>query len=309
MTAHPKKRRTPWVTCAVAWCIWVSPAWGTTSPVPIMPLTEYAKVQHDRPYVLAVCAAQGRLDYLGVAHTMEPDGEAVGLIRAQYQREPPDIVYVEGPAFEPKASLEESVQAYGEAGALLFLERKDGRTVRTLDLSVSDEMSVVSARFGRDWALAFYGVRIVAQERARHQGAELASFVTEKLLPWLSRNISADRVLTLDEFLSTVRGVSPELADWNQVSREWFDPIERHPQRMTNVIAGFLVEARDRRMVERLGDNVRDGKRVLAVAGYSHVVVQEPALVSRLGCSAGASTGRSPSVHRCHASCSPNPGN
>lgn len=313
MTVYRRKRHTPWVTCAMAWCLWVSPASGTATPlpvpVPVMPMTEYVATRHDRPYVLAVCAAQGRLDYLGVAHSMDADGEAVRLIRAQYQREPPDIVYVEGPAFEPRASLEESVHAYGEAGALLFLARKDGRPVRTLDLSVRDEMSEVSARFGRDWALTFYGVRMIVQETARRRGADLSSFVTEKLLPWLSKNIGGERTLTLDEFLSTVRGVSPELADWNQVPREWFDPSMRQPQRMTNAIAGFLVEARDRRMVERLAGDVRDGKRVLAAAGYSHVVMQEPALVSRLGCSTGASTGRSPSVYRCHASCASSAGN
>lgn len=291
----------------MTWCLWLSPASGTT--VPVMPMAEYVTMRHDRPYVLAVCAARGRLDYLGVAHTTDADGEAVRLIRAQYLREPPDIVYVEGPAFEPGASLEESVQAYGEAGALLYLARKDGRPVRTLDLSVRDEMSEVSARFGRDWALTFYGVRLIVQERGQLRGAGLSSFVTEKLLPWLSRNIDAERVLTLDELLSTVRRVSPELADWNQVPREWFDPIKRQPQRMTNVIAGFLVEARDRRMVERLAGEVRDGKRVLAAAGYSHVVMQEPALVSRLGCAAAASTGRSPSVYRCHASCTSSAGN
>ena len=230
-------------------------------------------------------------------------GEAVRLIRAQYQREPPEIVYVEGPAFEPKASLEDSVRAYGEAGALLFLARKDGLPVRTLDLPVRDEMSEVSARFGRDWALAFYGVRAIVQERARRQGADLSSFLTDKLLPWLSKNVETERNLSLDAYLSIIRGVAPELVDWSQVPQEWFDHIVPKPRRVTNVIAGFLVEARDRRMVERLAGDVRDGRRVLAAAGFSHVVMQEPALESRLGCAAGASTGRSPSVYRCHASC------
>ena len=292
-----------WVAGALSWCLSLSPALGVAAPTPVMPIAEYLEMKHDRPYVLAVCAAQGRLDYLGVAPTMDADSEAVRLIRAQYQREPPDIVYVEGPAFKPKASLEDSVRAYGEAGALLFLAQKDGRPVRTLDLSVRDEMSEVSAKFGQDWALVFYGVRIIVQVGSRRRGTELLSFVTEKVLPWLSKNIDAERVLTLDEYLSIVRGVAPELADWRQVPREWFDPIKRHPLRMTNVIAGFLVETRDRRMVDRLAGDVRDGKRVLAAAGFSHVVMQEPALVSRLGCAAGASTGRSPSVHSCHASC------
>lgn len=292
-----------WVACAMTWCLSLSPALGVAAPTPVMPMTEYLEMQHDQPYVLAVCAAHGRLDYLGVAHSMDADSEAVRLIRAQYQREPPDIVYVEGPAFEPKASLEDSVRAYGEAGALLFLAHTNGTPVKTLDLTIRDEMREVSTRFGRNWALAFYGARVIAQESARSRDTDLSSFVTDKVLPWLSKNIDAERVLTLDEYLSIVRGVAPELADWRQVPREWFDPIKRHPLRMTNAIAGFLVEARDRRMVERLTGDVRDGKRVLAAAGFSHVVMQEPALVSRLGCAAGASTGRSPSVHRCHASC------
>ena len=76
----------------MSWCLLLSPALGVAAATPVMPMAEYLEMKHDRRYVLAVCAAQGRLEYLGVAHTMDADGEAVRLIRAHYQREPPDSV-------------------------------------------------------------------------------------------------------------------------------------------------------------------------------------------------------------------------
>ena len=76
----------------MTWCLSLSPALGVAAPTPVMPMTGYLETQHDQPYVLAVCAAQGRLDYLGVAHTLDANSEAVQLIRAQYQRELLDSV-------------------------------------------------------------------------------------------------------------------------------------------------------------------------------------------------------------------------
>jgi len=70
--------------------------------------------------------------------------------------------------------------------------------------------------------------------------------------------------------------LSPQLKDWREVSQGWFDPVAS--QAYTNQISRLSGEFRDLHMVKLLIDEVRQGKRVFAVVGGSHVVMQERAL-------------------------------
>jgi pheromone shutdown protein TraB len=66
------------------------------------------------------------------------------------------------------------------------------------------------------------------------------------------------------------------LKDWRTADRSWSDPVAT--QAYTNQIARLSSEFRDLHMVKLLIDEVKQGKRVFAVVGGSHVVMQERAL-------------------------------
>jgi hypothetical protein len=79
----------------------------------------------------------------------------------------------------------------------------------------------------------------------------------------------------LDEFVSSCRKEFPDLKDWHDVPADWFDPTQGG--HYTNELANDTGMFRDQYIYKLLLQHVRQGERVFAVIGASHVVVQEPA--------------------------------
>lgn len=274
-------------------------------PAPVMTLEQYTSIQHDMPYVLRACAGTGVLRYIGVQHSRDVQAAGVRAVIDEFNRTHPDVTFVEGPAFAPKATLEASVNAYGEAGAAIYLASQRQIRAGSLDLPFPEEAAQVVARFGEDRAIAFYGSRLLVQELRQDRHANPDRLLREKVLPWLQRNgMLADRVDPLAAFQGAVSRVFGSVSDWRQMPSEWFDPL-REQGATTNEIARFLVRQRDNRFAELLATQVKSGRKIVAVAGASHVVMQEPAILSRMGCRIKnvERVRPSPSEHRCDSSC------
>lgn len=281
-----------------------------TSPsgaVPPMSMEQYATVRHEWPHVVHACLGAGVLHYVGVEHTRDPSSASVRSIVQNLATYGTDVVFVEGPTFEAKATLDASVGVFGEAGALLFVAREQGLPVRSLDQPFSEEAAGAAERYGRDRAAAFYGLRIVAQERSRDPTIDVDLLIDEKVVPWLQRNGLLVQIESSgQQFRSIATRHAPGRLDWSNVPRSWFDPLG-HTGAGMNEIARFLVSDRDRRFARVLVDAVRRGQRVMASAGVSHVVMQEPAILSGLGCPrptlSQPAIVPSPSVHSCDQHC------
>jgi hypothetical protein len=69
-----------------------------------------------------------------------------------------------------------------------------------------------------------------------------------------------------------------QLPDWRNVPPEWFDPATTQVQTYLNKVSLERGEFRDRHMLVLLTEQLAQGKRVFAVVGASHVVMQERAL-------------------------------
>jgi hypothetical protein len=63
--------------------------------------------------------------------------------------------------------------------------------------------------------------------------------------------------------------------DWRKPKIEWIDPTGSGP---LNQVSRLLNEKRDEHMVQVLSVELGKGKKILAVVGGTHVVMQEPAL-------------------------------
>jgi hypothetical protein len=283
-------------------------AFAGQGAVPIMPLERYASLEHDRPYVLKVCTPAGRLQYVGIGHTRDAGSETVRRLREQLDELQPQLILVEGPVVAPKASLEESVSAYGEPGALLFLGQSRHIPVASLDMPVRDEMALVARKFGGDRTATFYGLRMVAQETATNPSLDVDALLANVIIPWLQRHGALGaQTGTTEQYKQIANRALPTLDGFLHVERDWFDPLRG--QGTMGDIARYVIGVRDEHMLGRLLSELREGRRVLAEAGSSHVVMQEPAILARLGCPAKAATAdrpwKSPSVHVCGAGCGP----
>lgn len=276
-----------------------------SSAVEVMTLDQYSAVKHDLPYILRACSGRGSLRYVGVRHTRDSGHESVRAVVEELTRTSPDVVFIEGPVFPPKATLEATVDAYGEPGAVLFISNRREISVQSLDLPFRDEAAEVVAKFGLDRAATFYGLRLVAQELSDDSGADVELLLRGRVIPWLRRNqLVPDDAEPMSAFRSSVSRSLGRDIEWRTVSPSWFDPLASSGG-VTNEIARFLVRFRDERFAGILSAQVRLGRRVVAVAGASHVVMQQPAILSRLGCPAPENSGiqLSPSEHSCDSTC------
>jgi hypothetical protein len=70
------------------------------------------------------------------------------------------------------------------------------------------------------------------------------------------------------------------MGGWRKATTRWFSPVGSLG--WTNDVAAAVSRLRDKHMVSLLTREVLAGERVFAVVGFSHVVMQEPALRANL---------------------------
>lgn len=297
-----------------AGCVWAALtvmlagcAMSASHAVGPMTLSEYAGIRHDTPYVFKACARGASLAYVGVRHARSLQDESIAAVMNEIAQASPTIVLVEGsiPAVSP--SLEDAAQTWGESGVAAYLARARGIPVASLDGSLPEQAMDLRQAFGDDKAIAFYGLRAIAQERGRAQAAfDLGAFLDKRLLPWLHKNGVTAEALSADAFRAVAKRVTG-ISDVASASESrWFDPLAEGDRFGFRTMAGHLVNARDIMMANRLVKSVLGGGSVLAVAGHSHVVMQEPAIRYQLACGGLVGIGAqrsSPSLARCDETC------
>ena len=272
-----------------------------------MKLSEYAQIRHDTPYVFKACAKGASLAYVGVRHSRSLEDGSIATVMNEIAEASPTIVLVEGsvPAVSP--SLEDAAQTWGESGVAAYLARARGIPVASLDGSLAEQAMDLRQAFGDDKVIAFYGLRAIAQERGRAQAAfDLGAFLDKRLLPWLYKNGVTAELLSVDAFRAVAARVTGVDGVVSAPESRWFDPLAQGDRFGFRTMSGHLVNARDITMANRLVKSVLGGGRVLAVAGHSHVVMQEPAIRYQLACRGLAGTGAqrsSPSLARCDETC------
>lgn len=272
-----------------------------------MTLSDYAAIRHDTPYVFKACAKGASLVYVGVRHSRSLKDEPIATVMQQMAAASPTIVLVEGAVPAVSAPLEDAARNWGESGVTAYLARARGIPVASLEGSLAEQAKDLRQAFGDDKVIAFYGLRIIAQERGRAQATfDFGAFLDQRLLPWLYKNGVTTEVLSVDAFRAVAARVTGVGGVASAPESRWFDPLAQSDQYGFRTMSGYLVNARDIMMANRLVKSVLGGERVVAVAGHSHVVMQEPAIRYPLACKGLVETGAqrsSPSVARCDETC------
>lgn len=236
----------------------------------IMTWAEYAKREVSWPYILR----SGTLLYYGARHTYKPDDPQIAEIQKLWSEFHPDIALNEGgnPPFAP--TIEESVTKYGEAGLLRFLARRDNVPVVSLDPTRAEETAYLSKFFSRDRVKMFFVIRGVAQQIENHDPSKVDDELNRLLTLYGETPGLSGPPRTAVEVQDLLRSYVSD-ANYKAAQLSWFDPT-RHEffSDMSRTANGY----RDRYMVEMLQRQVREGQRVFAVVGGTHVVMQEPAL-------------------------------
>ena len=242
----------------------------------IMTFDEYAKVRHGYPYIVELQIGKGALLYFGAQHTFDPKHAQIAQIEKLWKEFRPTVAYYESSGTSLSKTVEEAVSKSGEPGLVRFLAARDKISAFSLEPSKTDEVAMMLKTYTPEQIKVFFVLRQVPQFRERKTDETIESFMTTFLgnvarIPGLES--APNTVAELDK---SSLWLSPQLKDWRTADRSWSDPVAS--QAYTNQIARLSSEFRDLHMVKLLIDKVKQGERVFAVVGGSHVVMQERAL-------------------------------
>jgi hypothetical protein len=254
------------------------------SKVDIMSFDEYAKTPHQTPYVLNLSGADWQLFYFGSRHSNDPEDPMFDEIERYFLQVRPRIAFNEGGDPPTKSERHAAIQYYGEPGFLRHLGSKHGVPVFNLDPSIEDEVRHLASLYTKEQLLLYYvlrQLRFYNSMKYRPQAEQYPEFEQyfDRILTKYGRALelpNAGWSLVKTEFNKTF-GRSLNV---KEIDNTLTDPVfkEHITQRISRESSAF----RDRQMVETLVEAVRTHRRVFAVMGASHVVMQEAALRFRL---------------------------
>jgi len=243
----------------------------------IMTFDEYAKVSHGYPYIVELKIGKGALLYFGARHIYDPKNAQVAQIEKLWNEFRPTVAYHESTGTSLSKTVDEAVSKSGESGLVRFLAAQGKVPVFSLEPNRNDEVAMMLKTYTPEQIKLFFVLRQVPQFRERKTDETLETFMTT-FLSNVSRiaGLESAPPNTIAELDKSALWLSPQLKDWRTADRSWSDPVAS--QAYTNQIARLSSEFRDLHMVKLLIDKVKQGERVFAVVGGSHVVMQERAL-------------------------------
>ena len=244
-------------------------------PAPVMSWAEYDKVRHVVPYVLDIPAkGGGRLVYVGSDHTTDPDSLSIKTIETLWGQVRPELAFNEG-GHPPVAATREEAIRLGEAALVRYLAAKGDVPVDSLD----PLRSQLAARLNPIFGAELVKLSFVLSQVRHHRINPTEPFEVRMNRTFAILNTTPGlegRPRTMEELAVVFCEKFPEIESFRHVPESWADPVKNVS--VMNELGRRMSEERDRFMVELLVRRVREGKRVFAVVGASHVVMQERAI-------------------------------
>jgi hypothetical protein len=185
---------------------------------------------------------QESLVYFGSRHSRDGADPQMAEIERLWTTLQPSVALIEGGVPPVATSAREAMERYGEMGFVRFLAARDHVPVKSLDPSHEDQVKALQRVFPADTVKAFFALRAFTDGRADPMPKDL-----QKMVP-----------------------------DWRSATNAWFDPTQNVA--FTNEIVRELTQVRNRHMLATVRNELAAGKRVFAIAGRTHVIMQSPAL-------------------------------
>jgi hypothetical protein len=252
---------------------------------PIMTFPEYAKRDHHAPYIVSLTARNGaRLLYYGTTRVSDAAAPAVADIQARWKAFDPSFAFNEGGNPPVAATLAETIGQNGEPALVRWLATRSHVHVESIDPPRADLVKHLQDHFTAEQIKVSLTLEQVAEQQRRAdplRGDDLDEEIA-RVLDLLGQVPGLDGPPTdLDELRETCARLLPQLADWREVPPAWFDPAIEPPTNWVNELARASNAYRDEFMVQRIVAQLGKGDHIFAVAGVTHVVMQERRLRSR----------------------------
>jgi len=250
-----------------------------------MTFAEYAKRDHRAPHVVSLTARNGaRLLYYGSSHVYDAADPAVSDIQSRWKAFDPSYAFNEGGNPTVAATVAETVGRGGEPALVRWLANRSHVHADSIDPPRADLVKHLQDRFTAEQIKVAMTLEQVAEQQRRPtplRGDDL-DIEIGRILDLLGQVPGLDgSPIDLEELRASCQRLLPSLQDWREVPSAWFDPATEPPPTWINEVARAGNDYRDEFMVQRIVRQLEKGDHVFAVAGLTHVVMQERTLRSQ----------------------------
>jgi hypothetical protein len=244
----------------------------------LMSWDEYVSQSSNHPYVLEMQLQEGTLLYYGAFHKVDPAHPQFADIEERWEKFRPTLAFCEGYVWPLEESHDKAIEKYGEQGFITYLAARDGIQVECIDPPLTHQIRYLKNYFPHHLIKAYYVLRQAAINRMLKRDTS-ATVYAHRYFRKINHVHGHHRSPSnLKDFEAMVYSLFPELDDWQKIPNSYFRQQES---------GGFLAAIhqklnryRDRIMIKKVTKALKRGKRVFAIVGRSHVVIQEAILRS-----------------------------
>lgn len=245
-----------------------------------MTFEEYKNIEHPVPYVLQLQSESAELIYYGANHMYNPADPMFDDIELRFKGFHPDFALVEGGVIGTLLPRDEIIRQEGERGFLCLLCSLHSVPVADLEPSFDEEVRHLFKTFTKEQLLLFYCLRQIVQYHYMEAQPPYKEYMSN-FARWIASKLLLELPLAPLEFLSAqYRQVFGCDLDWQTLSDDVVNPLIQGG--LTNEISRQSGYFRDASHVSNVIRAVKKHRKVFAIAGASHVVMQERALRAAL---------------------------
>lgn len=260
-----------------------------------MTFEEYAEKEHNPIYVFEIENKEKKITYFGVEHSNNSEKPMFEEIKEKFKESNPQVVFVEGMHFSKngkqelikeikKADPKIIIKEWGESGFVFKLATDAEVEVESPEPNFTEEIeNLLSLGFSKDEIFAYYVYR---QANSYQQMPEkpsiedyLGSYIKrfQKDTCWEDFNYSLEHLKQIGKKIWGERSNIKEYDVWRT------NPVPYKDKKIAlwnnvNRISQQSSYFRDKFMVQRIQEVMKNNDRLFIVFGSSHAFMQEPAL-------------------------------
>lgn len=238
------------------------------------------RLGRDEPYILHIKPAapteRGELLFFGALHSKDPSHPLQGELHRAWEEFRPTVALVEGRMSFFVGTPTQGIRVFGEGATVYAMAERDGILLYTLEPPLDVEIAALEACGDRTQVAMF---RFLSGYISARRGGTVSDFKISRLLSKRARPLT-DAFPTTGAFDAYFASQFPDQPTWRDLPEEAMWPGKSDT--LLHRMATRSNRTRDEHFVRVMLDLVSRGERVLAIAGRSHTITQEPILLESL---------------------------
>lgn len=247
----------------------------------LMSWEEYIRQPRKNPYVLELESKKGNLLYYGAFHSVDLEHPQFTTIERRWTAFRPTLALSEGNIWPLESTRDEAIRKHGEQGLLRFLAARDSVPIICIDPPRLLQAKYLRNYFSAEQVKVYIILRQAKINQMLERDPNDLSDTRRFLVimeEFKSFRFPPHRLIDFEEI---VENLFPNLKDWQKISEDYFYNVEKG--KFLPQVHRKLMDYRDQHMLRKLFKELRNGHRIFAIVGRSHVVMQEPVLRAKLG--------------------------